>query len=360
MRPKDRFLAAMVRKPVDRVPMFDFLFQKPLYTESIGRTPGVYNARDAMDLTVALGLDGVWIPYGAAAGWSPEKLSANVYKDEWGTTFQSNEFAWPLDAPIASPLKSRADLVGYTPPDPNAEGRMTEIETARAINNTLGDKAVAVFGSVNGPVTVAWFLVGYENMCLAVYDDPGFLQAVVQLSVDFALPMIARQAQAGVDGIIVADDLGSSAGGFFKAAQFRTLFKPALKQMMDCIKAHNLPIFFHTCGCVKDYLDDLAELGIEALNPLQRTAGMDLAEVKRKYGDRFCLIGNIDSSRTLPYGSPEDVEHEVLEAIRMAAPGYGYILASDHSLHDGISVENIRAMFEAGRKYGVYPLNLPS
>ena len=360
MRPKDRFLAAMLRKPVDRVPMFDFLFQKPLYTETIGRTPEAYNARDALDLTVALGLDGVWIPYGAASGWSPEKLSAHVYKDEWGTTFEQSEFAWPLDAPIVNPLKSRADLVGYTPPDPLAEGRLAEIETALASNNTLGDQAVAVLGSVSGPVTVAWYLVGYESICLAIYDDPGFLQQVAQLSVDFALPMLARLAQAGVDGIIVAEDLGSSAGGFFRADQFRALFKPALKKIIDGIKAYDLPIFFHTCGCVKDYLDDLVELGIDALNPLQRTAGMDLAEVKRKYGDKFCLIGNIDSSRTLPYGSPEDVEREVLEAIRIAAPGYGYILASDHSLHDGISVENIRALFDAGRKYGVYPLNLPA
>ena len=95
----------MRRKPVDRVPLFDFLFQKPLFTQTIGRTPEAYNARDAMDLTVALGLDGVWMPYGCYSGWSQETLSENVYKDEWGTTFERSEFAWPIDAPIAYPLK---------------------------------------------------------------------------------------------------------------------------------------------------------------------------------------------------------------------------------------------------------------
>lgn len=79
---------------------------------------------------------------------------------------------------------------------------------------------------------------------------------------------------------------------------------------------------------------------------------MDLAEVKRVYGKRFCLIGNIDSSRTLPFGTPADVEAEAREAMDVAAPGGGYILASDHSLHDGIPVENIRALARVGTTYG--------
>ena len=69
---------------------------------------------------------------------------------------------------------------------------------------------------------------------------------------------------------------------------------------------------------------------------------------KKDWGKRFCIIGNIDSSRTLPYGTPEDVRAEVRQAIADAAPGGGYILASDHSLHDGISTENIAAMCEEG------------
>jgi hypothetical protein len=74
-------VAALKRKPVDRVPLFDFLFQRPLFTETIGRTPDAYNAKDALDVTVAMGLDGVWIPFGCFSGWSPEKISDRVYRD---------------------------------------------------------------------------------------------------------------------------------------------------------------------------------------------------------------------------------------------------------------------------------------
>ena len=157
MRPKDRFLAALKRQPVDRVPLFDFLFQRPLFQELIGRSPDAYNARDAMDLTLALGLDGVWIPYGCFSGWSPEKITDKVYWDEWGTTFQKDDAAWPIDAPIDFPLKTRNDLRRYVPPDPMAEGRLDEILTAVAVNRALGDKAVAILGGVTGPLTVPGF-----------------------------------------------------------------------------------------------------------------------------------------------------------------------------------------------------------
>lgn len=358
MTPRQRFLAAMRRQPVDRVPMFDFLFQRPLFTEMIGRTPVSYNARDAMDLTAALGLDGVWIPFGAFAGWTPETLGENVYKDEWGTTFETNDASWPIDAPIAYPLPNRAALAGYTPPDAMAPGRMTEIETAVAMNRALGDREVAIFGGVGGPFTTAWMLVGYEEMSLAMYDDPDFLVEVAQMAVDFAIPAATQMAEAGVDGMTVSEDLGSSCAGLLSPEHFRAIFKPALKQIIDHVKGLGLPILFHSCGQVYAYIDDLIELGIDALHPLQRTAGMDIARVKAQYGDKICIVGNIDSSRTLPYGTPAEVEAEVREAIATAAPGNGFILASDHSLHDGIPVANIKALFEAGRKYGAYPVTV--
>jgi uroporphyrinogen decarboxylase len=99
-------------------------------------------------------------------------------------------------------------------------------------------------------------------------------------------------------------------------------------------------------------MDLLADTKLKSVHPLQRTAGMDIARMKREYGDRFCIIGNIDSSGVLPYGSPQEVRAQVREAIEAGAPGGGYVLASDHSLHDGIPIENILAMFDEGIQVG--------
>jgi uroporphyrinogen decarboxylase len=137
-----------------------------------------------------------------------------------------------------------------------------------------------------------------------------------------------------------------------KASHFRTYYLPYLVELTDYVDSLGVPVLLHCCGHFKTYLPELAQTKISAIHPLQRTANMDLRWVKENYGSRFGIVGNIDSSRTLPFGTPEDVIAEAKEAIEIAAPGGGYILASDHSLHDGIPIENILALRQAGRDYG--------
>lgn len=125
MNRKERFLAALDHKPVDRVPMFDFLFQKPLYQATIVRSPGSYNARDAIECALALDMDAVWLPSGGFNGYQPEYLASYVYADKWGTTYQQSTSSWPIDAPIDWPIKSKADLLKYKMPDPILPGQGT-------------------------------------------------------------------------------------------------------------------------------------------------------------------------------------------------------------------------------------------
>jgi uroporphyrinogen decarboxylase len=348
MKRKERFMAALSLQEPDRVPMFDFLFQQPMYRELIGRWPEDYNGHDAVECALALDHDGVWLPFGDANGSQPKFLADNVYVDEWGTVYQKNNASWPIDAPIDYPIKSRQELKKYRPPDPTLPGRDSEIRAAVNMEND----GMAILGGVNGPLTTAWMLMGYENICYALYDDPELVTEVLSISNDYFKEAARLSVEAGCIGMWVSEDLGDSARGFFRLEHFRKYFLPPLAELVDYIHNLNVPVLLHSCGHITDYLDDLAQTKIASVHPLQRTAGMDLREFKHKYGRRFCIIGNIDSSRTLPHGTPVDVAAEVREAIDIAAPGGGYILASDHSLHDGISVENIVELFRVGREYG--------
>lgn len=348
MKRKERFLAALKREVPDRVPMFDFLFQQPLFEALIGHRPEGYNGSDAVKCALALDHDGVWLPFGGFSGYQPQFLAENVYKDEWGTTYQKNEASWPIDAPIEYPIKTRADLKNYTPPDPTLPGRAAEIEIARDMEND----DIALLGGVQGPLTTLWLLLGYEAISYAIYDDASLLTELCNISNEFFKEAARRSVEAGCVGIWVSEDLGDSRKGFFRLEHYRKYLLPPFVELVDYIDGLGVPSLLHACGHITDYLDDLAQTKIASIHPLQRTAGMDLREIKQRYGDRFCLIGNIDSSRTLPYGSPAEVAAEVREAIDIAAPGGGYVLASDHSVHDGISVENITTMFTVGAEYG--------
>ena len=351
---RDRFLCALNGGKPDRVPIFDFLFSQSIFEQTIGRKPEAYNARDAVECTQAMGLDGVWVPFGGFSGHKPRFLTENVYVDEWGTTYKKDlTIAWPIDAPIDYPIKSRVDLEAYAPPDPTAPGRLTPLKEA----NEFAQGEIAILGGVQGPLTTAWLILGPEAIMLSLYDDPEFLERVFEISNGFFIEAGKRMIGAGlVDAIIVSEDLGHSSSPFFSLGHFRQHLRPYLDEMLSVFVEEGVPILLHSCGNINVFLDDLVEMGISGLHPMQRTAHMDLADIKREYGHRICLVGNIDSSVTLPYGSEEDVKREVLEALSVAGPGGGYILASDHSLHDGIPMRNIWRMVETAREYGRYPL----
>jgi uroporphyrinogen decarboxylase len=194
--------------------------------------------------------------------------------------------------------------------------------------------------------------MGYERISLALYDDPDLVIDLFKISNEFFKEAARLSIAAGCDAIWVSEDLGDSTRCFFRVSQFRKYVLPYIVELVEYVTSLGVPALLHSCGHISEYLDDLIQTSVSSVHPLQRTAGMDLREVKEKYGNRICIIGNIDSSRTLPYGTPEEVASEVREAIEIAAPGWGYILASDHSLHDGIPLDNILALFHTGAEYG--------
>jgi uroporphyrinogen decarboxylase len=348
MNRKERFLTAVTNRQPDRVPLFDFLFQQPLYEALIGRRPDAYNARDAIDCALALDHDAVWLPFGGFSGFQPKYLDQDTYIDEWGTTFRRNEASWPIDAPVDYPIRTRDDLRRYRPPDPTLPGRTAELEAARSLETD----GIAITGGVGGPFTTCWMLMGYERMGYTLYDDPGMLTQVFEISNSYNKEAARLSVAAGADALWISDDLGDSSRGFMKPAHFRELYLPYLADLAETVAGLGVPVLLHCCGNFRDYLAGLAETKIAAVHPLQRTAGWDLGWFKETWGHRFAIIGNVDSSRTLPFSTPEAVARETREAIDIASPGGGYVLASDHSLHDGIPVENIVEMFRVGLEYG--------
>jgi len=340
-------MAALRHEKTDRLPMFDFLFQQPLYEKLTGIKPVSYNGEDAVKCALALDHDGVWVPFGGFSGLQPLYLEENVYVDEWGTTYKKNESSWPLDAPVDYPIKGREDLGKYKSPDPTLPGRDSEIRQAAGMNNDN----LAILGGVLGPFSTTWLLLGFEKICYSLCEDPELFHDVMKISNDYFKEAARRSVEAGCIGMWVSEDLGDSKSGFFSTEDFREHCLPYLNDLIEYVDGLGVPVLLHSCGNINAYLDDLAQTRIVSVHPIQRTAHMDLKTIKANFGKRFCLIGNIDSSRTLPFGTPSEVAAEVREAIDIAVPGGGFILASDHSLHDGIPVENIVEMFRTGKEY---------
>jgi uroporphyrinogen decarboxylase len=117
-----------------------------------------------------------------------------------------------------------------------------------------------------------------------------------------------------------------------------------------------MKVILHSDGKVDSFLPDLVEAGLDGIQALEATAGVDLAGLKKSLGDRLCFFGGLDSSGILCFGTPQDVEENVKKCIKAAGPGGGYFIGPSHDILN-IPWENILAMRAAIEKYRNYPLN---
>jgi uroporphyrinogen decarboxylase len=357
MRGKQRFLTALKGGTPDRVPIFDFLDSNLFIEKVIGRRPEAYNARDVMEATLACGLEGAFIGYGGFGGYDSTAevaLDENRYRDEWGTVWEKTDYSWPSDAPVDYPIKDWSDLKAYRLPDPELPERMTEIKLAQEM---AGDE-VAVIGGVQGPLTTAILISGLTNVFTKILDDPAFVTEIFKLSNEYFKVAVRKMIEARVDVICVPEDLGFVTGPFFSVDHFRRLLLPFLADLFSEAIAAGVPTFLHCDGNINRYLDDLVSIGFDGLHPIQKTAGMSMKTVREKYGSKLCLIGNVDSSHTLVYGTDEQIVVETLETILEGGLEGALILASDSDIRNEMPYEKVDLMFKTALRYGRYPIDV--
>ncbi len=175
---------------------------------------------------------------------------------------------------------------------------------------------------------------------------------------EIALQNLARIAPVVGDRVqmvmLTGTDFGTQRGPFASLETYRSLFKPFHQALNDWVHANtSWKCFIHTCGGVEPLLEDFIEAGFDVLNPVQcSAAGMDAKHLKREYGDHLTFWGGgVDTQKTLPFGTPEEVRREVLERLEVFAPGGGFVLNPIHNIQPKTPSENIIAMFEALRDF---------
>ena len=353
MKSRERMVTALKSGTPDRVPVYDFLFSLRFMQEKLGYTTELYDGATQVKLAGSIGLDGVFVPINGYCGFEDEPHPEGTkYVDEWGVTYIKN--GWPVMAQIDVALTSRKDWESYSMPKPDAPHRLNMIKDAVKANT--GEIAILV--GLLGPFTMAyWYFFDLANLSLLVYDDPELIHEVNDAYCDWILSAAQLAFDAGkIDAFILADDWGGTNALLMSPAHLREFFIPPFRKIVEGLKRFSLPILMHNDGNLWAVLDDLVDTGINGYHPVERAASMELGKVKELYKGRLCPVGNINNKTTMVNGTPEDVTREAMECMKTAAPGGGYILATDHSIHDDIPNENVYAYIEAAKKYGTYPL----
>jgi uroporphyrinogen decarboxylase len=276
-----------------------------------------------------------------------QEIGQNQVRDDWGVVYQRSPHGLPV--PVGHPVPSPAELESYRRPEPRRE-HLLLLDLAR--ERFAGEKAL--FWLMRGAFVLGWRLAGMENLMLKMYDEPDFVHGLARTTTAFNLEMLDLLAEAGLDVLVVEDDIADTKSSLISPQQFREFVNPYNRQLVDRAHELDLKVVRHSDGNLWGLLDTLLESGYDGLNPLEPQAGMQLREVKNHCGDQLCLLGNIDCRDLLTSGTPQQVEAAVVQAIEAAGKGGGLIISSSNSLHPGVDPENCIAMFEATRKHGTY------
>jgi uroporphyrinogen decarboxylase len=202
------------------------------------------------------------------------------------------------------------------------------------------------------------FLRGIDNLLVDMATRPEMAHWLMDRFTDYYLNFFDRMltaAKGQIDILRAADDLGTQRSLFFSPEMFGTFIKPRLKKLVDMTHSHGVKFMFHSCGAIRPLIEDLIEIGVDILDPLQAAAdGMEPQELKDAFGDRICLHGGICTQYLLPNGTTEQVHDEVQRRLQILGAGGGYILSPCHVLQTDVPTENVLAMSETGLKAGRY------
>ncbi|MGO9309755.1 MAG: uroporphyrinogen decarboxylase family protein [Spirochaetia bacterium] len=342
MTGEERILRALNHREPDRVPHFEWAIDRKVRA-ALAPGCGTLN-----EFAARMGLDAVL----ADPDYSREAAGPGKWRTEWGYVLQESQEEHGVE--VESPIQTLEDFERYTPPDPHAPGRYASVE--KTVRDFGGDKAVIVH--LNDVFSLPRSLMGYENLLMAIAAEPGLVSALVTMSVDINLQMAKEVASRGVKIVYTGDDFAGDTGPLMSPTHFRALFYPGLCRVMRGYKELGLFVIKHTDGMIWPIIDMIVDSGIDCLDPIDPVAGMDLGEVKRAYGARIALKGNVDCSRLMSLGTPAEVAAATKEALRIGAPGGGFILSSSNSIHSSVKPENYAALLAVREKHGQYPIRV--
>ncbi len=302
----------------------------------------------------------------------PKSSDPNISIDEWHVEWKRTElpdgryyyeqYTHPLaDAKIK-------DLEDFPWPDPHDEGIIDGVE--EKFRELRENTDFAITTKVGGAVfELATYMVGMQRWYTVLAEDPDFAYALMAKLADI-------QAQIDIMGLKVVgkyvdilrlsgEDMGTQQRPLISVPMFRRLVRPHLEKVWHIAKEHltaqnpRAKIMLHSCGSVRPFMPDWADMGLDVLDPIQpRAKNMDTAAIKAEVGDRLSFHGAIDIQYVLPFGTVEEVHEEVRQRIKDLAPGGGYIVAPAHNVQGDVPPQNLIAMRDAVEEFGYYPINL--
>jgi len=237
-------------------------------------------------------------------------------------------------------------------------------ETDKAILANFGGTGFGDIALVPGP----WLknpkgIRDVEEWYVSTVLRKDYIKAIFEAQCEIGLENLARIYEAVGDRVaatmVTGTDFGTQRGPFISNRTYRALYKPYHIRINEWIHANtSWKTFIHSCGSIVKMIPEFIEAGFDILNPVQCSAAdMDPLMLKETYGkDVTFWGGGVDTQKTLPFGTQDEVRVEVRKRVRIFGPGGGFVFNTIHNVQPLSPVENVLAVYETVREYGPYPV----
>jgi hypothetical protein len=379
MTSKERVLAALEGRVPDRVPYGEFAVDFDTVERVLGRETylrakaksqiAFWEGRDDevaaswledhIELHKKLPLDIVTFPM---ATWEipapgddppPRRVDATTWEDRRGRVYKLSEATRDITCvhdPVRDARVFTAAEFEREPEPPRRDERSWRILDA-VVREFKDEKFIC--GPSGGSVGIV-LLGGMERGLLELAANPEAVRAATAYEVRRQNLADEALIHPDSDAVMWAEDLGFKTGPLIGPAMFRDMFLEANKERVRNVKGRfGKKIVKHCCGNINLLMDFFVEIGFDAYQSIQPTAGMDICRLKRDYGDRIALWGGV-AVEHLVGGTPEDVRADVRRAMACAKPGGRFILGSSHSVAVGTKYENFLALLDEHSKLCQY------
>ncbi len=340
--PYERVMMVINGEMPDRVPVVPQITYTTAQLTGVGLVEALHSPEKTATALLAgqreLGYDAIY------AGW---ESSFNLLAEAMGCVMRFPEDSVPQVAEHV--VKTPSDLDRIKIPDPHKSGRLPiHMKMLTLLKEEVKDQ-VPLFAYTPGPFTLAGQLGGINPLMMATIQDPEYVHAITDITLQASIRYALANIEAGADVIITADPTAS--GSLISPTTFENFAAPRISKIVSAVTKAGAIASLHICGKTTPILDQMAATGVKVV---ELDHLVNLTEAKQRIGEQVILMGNLDPTELLLSGTPKQVEATAKACIEGVGADGQYILSSGCEIPPQAPLDNIRAMVTAAQKYGQF------
>lgn len=366
MNVHDRIVKTLEHEEPDRIPTLAQVLENG-FMEKLDPLPDFFPWLDEhfsgqymLDCARYLGLDAIWYHYHRER--LEEKDKPEVPKDilekyglgEPSTSGHYSEQGWYKDGVLKTPelLKEWTSFIKTW----EAGNDKSYADYAKIWEHNISEGLVPI-PTGGGVAYVTWSSIGINRFAYLARKHLGLVKDLAKAWGKFTIKQHDMLFEHGVDMVFICDDFCMKERSIYSPEQFDQIVIPVYKMLADNAHKKGAKFLIHSDGNVTELLPLLVKSGVDAIEPLEYESGARIPPLKEKYGDQITFIGNVPATFTLSFGTMEETIRMTKDLMLQCGSGGGYIVAPGSDVLASCKVENMRAMIETTKKFGIYPLD---